>query len=88
MSPTLNVVIFGILGFGLLWSIVNDLRTGKSTTRRMTFNIRKNPAGFYFVVFCKSVFVCLAIVGILNALGLIGNPVIWMRQNWPFLAPS
>jgi hypothetical protein len=87
MSPTLIAVFFAVLGFVSLWSIMNDLGTGLASGRRSTIDIRENPGGFYLVVFCKAAFVCFAVAVILNALGLIGDPFVWMRRTLPFLMP-
>jgi hypothetical protein len=87
MSPTLIAAFFAVLGFVSLWSIMNDLGTGNASTRGSTINVREKPGGFYLVVFCKAAFFCFAIAVVLHALGLIGDPFVWMRQTFPFLMP-
>jgi hypothetical protein len=86
MSPFLTVAFFEILGLISLWSMIGDLRSGSTTNRGMTIDAKENPGGFYLVMLCKAGFVCFAIV-LLNALGLIGDPLVWMRQTLPFLMP-
>lgn len=87
MSPFLTAAFFEILGLISLWSMIGDLRSGSTTNRGMTIDAKENPGGFCLVMLCKAGFVCFAIAVLLNALGLIGDPLVWMRQNLPFLMP-
>jgi hypothetical protein len=87
MSPFLTGAFFEIIGLWSLWSMIGDLRTGNTTNRNMTIDVKENPGGFYLVMACKAAFVCFAVAVLLNSLGLIGDPFVWMRQNLPFLMP-
>ena len=87
MSSTLIAAFFEILGLFSFWSLVSDLRTASTTNRGTTIDVRDNPGGFYFIQLCKAGFVCFAIAVMLNSLGLIGDPFVWMRQTLPFLMP-
>ena len=87
MSPILRTLFFAALGFFSLWSLMKDLGAGSTTNRGMTINVSENPGGFYLTMFCKAAFVCFAIAVILNALGLIGDPFVWLAQTFPFLMP-
>jgi hypothetical protein len=88
MSPILITGFFLVLGLYSLWALVNDLRTGIATSRNTTVDVHENPGGFYLLVFIKAAFVCFAAAVVLNAFGLIGDPLVWMRQNLPFLMPK
>jgi hypothetical protein len=85
MSPILRAAFFEIVGVLSFFSIVKDLTAGNTTNRRMTIDARENPGGFYLVMLCKAGFVCFAVAVILNALGLIGDPFVWVQQTFPFL---
>ena len=87
MLPTLVTLFFAALGFASLWSLMKDLGAGSTTNRGITFTARENPGGFYLTMFCKAGFVSFAIAVVLHALGLIGDPVVWMHANLPFLMP-
>lgn len=87
MSPLLRALFFEVMGLYSAWSIVQDIKAGASTNRGMTIEAKDNPGGFYLIQFVKTCFVCFAIAVLLNTLGLIGDPYIWLKQNLPFLAP-
>jgi hypothetical protein len=87
MPPILITGFFLVLGLYSLWALANELRTGIATGRRSTIDVRENPGGFCLLIFIKAAFVCFAVAVLLNALGLIGDPFVWMRQNLPFLMP-
>ena len=87
MSPTLVTGLFLLAALYSAWAMVNDLRTGTTRNRNSTIDVRDNPGGFYLSIFVKAAFMCFAIAVVLHALGLIGDPFLWMRQNLPFLMP-
>ena len=43
------------------------------------------PGGFYFVQIAKAGVVCFAAATLLHGLGLIGDPVTWIHETFPFL---
>ena len=73
------------LGAYALWSIVTDVRAGSTTNRSTTIELRDNPGGFYFVQIWKAAVVVFAAATLLHGLGLIGDPVSWIHQTFPFL---
>lgn len=73
------------LGAFALWSIVTDIRAGSTTNRSTTIEVKDNPGGFYFVQIAKAVVVCFAAATLLHGLGLIGDPVTWIHETFPFL---
>ncbi len=88
MPLTLGTAVFAIAGLVALWSVASDIRSGKAATTKPAWTIdrQENPGGFWFTVLCKAAFVGFAIALLLHALGLIGDPVAWIRQTFPFLA--
>jgi hypothetical protein len=73
------------LGAFALWSIFTDFKAGSTTNRGMTIELKENPGGFYFVQVWKAAVVCFAAATLLHGLGLIGDPVTWIHQTFPFL---
>jgi hypothetical protein len=51
-------------------------------------DVRELPGLFYLRIFIKVFVICLAIAVLLHALGLIGDPFVWMRAYLPFLMPK
>jgi hypothetical protein len=88
MSPVLRDAFFAAVGLFSLWSLTKDLATGNAQGRRMIINVDENPGGFYLVVFCKVAFVCFAVAVILHALGVLGDPYVFIAQHLPFVLPS
>lgn len=85
MPLTLNLVAIEIAGLIALWTVVNDLRTGKAaTTKTWTVDFAHNPVGFCLLVAFKIAFVAFAAAMLLHALGLIGDPVAALKQALPF----
>ena len=80
MSPTLRAIFFEGLGFAALWSIIQNLSTGIWRNRGFTIDVRENPGRFYLIMFWQAGFVGFAIAIILHALGLIGDPFVWMED--------
>jgi hypothetical protein len=80
---------FLFIGLYSLWGLANDLRTGVAVNRNRDsgIDVRENPGGFYLRVFVKAAFVCFATAVVLHAIGLIGDPFVWMRHYLPFLMP-
>jgi uncharacterized membrane protein YjgN (DUF898 family) len=87
MPPIMTTGLFLVLGLYSAWAMVNDLRTGTTTNRNTTIDVRDNPGGFYLMLFIKVAFISFSIAVVLNAFGLIGDPFLWMRQTFPFLMP-
>jgi hypothetical protein len=88
MSLLLRAAFFEVLGLYSLFSIVTDLRTGNARSRGLTVSVKENPGWFYLVVLCKAAFVAFAFAVLLNLLGLIDDPFIWMSRNLTFLMPK
>ncbi len=88
MPLTLGTAVFAIAGLIALWSVANDIGSGKAATTKPAWTIDRdeNPGGFWFTVLCKAAFVGFAIAVLLHALGLIGDPVVWIQQTFPFFA--
>lgn len=85
MPSLLYTALFEALGAVALWTMVTDIRAGSTTNRGMTINVRENPGGFYLVMFAKGAFACFAAATLLHTLGLIGDPVAWVHETFPFL---
>jgi len=86
LSLTLNLVAIEIAGLIALWSVANDLRTGKAaTSKAWTVDLADNRTGYLLLVACKIGFVSFAAAKLLHAVGLIGDPVAALKLAWPFL---
>ena len=81
----LYTALFEAFGVVALWTMVTDIRAGSTTNRGTTIDARENPGGFYLVMFAKGAFACFAAAMLLHSLGLIGDPVTWIHQTFPFL---
>jgi hypothetical protein len=85
-----NAVIAGFFlctGLYSLASLVGDLRTGVAASRNRSLDAREYPGWFYLLVSTKAAFVGFTCAVVLHAFGLIGDPLVWMRQTLPFLMP-
>jgi hypothetical protein len=85
MPDMLYTAVFEALGAVALWTMVTDIRAGSTTNRGWTIEAKENPGGFYFLMFAKGAMGCFAGAILLHSLGLIGDPVIWIHQTFPFL---
>ena len=85
MAAWLYTGLIEALGALSLWSIFTDIRAGSTTNRDMTIDVKENRGGFYFVMIAKGGFVCFAAATLLHTLGLIGDPVTWIHETFPFL---
>jgi hypothetical protein len=88
MLPVLKTLFFAALGFCSLRSLMNDLGTGVAASKNSTINVKESPGAFYLIVFCKTAFVCFAVAVLLNAFGLISDPLVWAHTYLPFLMPK
>jgi hypothetical protein len=87
MPDTVIAGFFLCMGLYSLSSLVNDLRTGTASGRNRDVDVREYPGWFYLLIFTKTAFVSFAFAVVLHAFGLIGDPLLWMRQTLPFLLP-
>lgn len=85
MPSLLYTALFEALGAVALWTMVTDIRAGSTTNRGMTIDAKENPGGFYLVMFAKGALACFAATTLLHSLGLIGDPVTWIHETFPFL---
>lgn len=86
MSPFLRATFFEIAGVYSLFTIMRELRTGIiNNNRSYETSVRENPGGFYLTIICNAGFVVFAGAVVLHAIGLIGDPFVWIKQTFPFL---
>jgi hypothetical protein len=89
MSDNAIAGFFMCLGIYIAVSLVGDLRTGIIVDSRWgDVDVRELPGLFYLRIFIKVFVIGLAIAVLLHALGLIGDPFVWMRAYLPFLMPK
>jgi hypothetical protein len=87
VSDTVITGFFLFMGLFSLASLVGDLRTGVATGRNRNVDVHEYPGWFYLLVLTKTAFAGFAFAVVLRAFGLIGDPMVWMRQTLPFLMP-
>jgi hypothetical protein len=85
MSPTIQAIIFGILGLAAIWGIRKNIMTGTATSRGWTCTIDDNPIGFGLIVCFRAVVVGVAIAEIMYAFGLCADPIKTIQHALPFL---
>ena len=85
MSPTIQAIIFEILGLAAIWGIRKDIVTGAATSRGCTCTIDDNPIGFCLIVGFRAVVVGVAIAEIMYAFGLCADPIKTIQHAFPFL---
>ena len=85
MPPAVNAAVFLMLGLAAIWGIRKNVMTGTASSRGWTCTIDDNPIGFCLIVSMKGAVVGFAIAEILYGLGLIGDPIVWIRQALPLL---
>ncbi len=86
MSPLLRAAFFEAIGIWSAFHIWKNLRTGIIDSKRgRTIDRRENPGGFYLTTLANVLFVCFAIAVLLNALELIGDPFVWIKQTFSFM---
>jgi len=86
MSPLLRAAFFEALGLWSLFNVWKNLRTGIIDNKRgWTIDRRDNPGGFDLTTLANMLFVIFAIAVLLNALGLIGDPFVWIKQAFAFM---
>ncbi len=86
MSPLLRAAFFEALGLWALFNVWKNLRTGIIDNKRgWVIDRRDNPGGFYLYTLANVLFVCFAFAVLLNALGLIGDPFVWVKQTFAFM---
>jgi len=86
MSPLLRAAFFEVIGIWSAFQIWKNLRTGIIDNKRgWTIDRRDNPGGFYLYTLANVLFVIFAIAVLLNALGLIGDPFVWIKQTLWFM---
>jgi hypothetical protein len=87
MSDTVVAGFFLFMGLYSLASLASDLRTGVAAGRNRSVDVHEYPGWFYLLVLTKTAFAGFAFAVVLHAFGLIGDPMVWMRQTLPFLLP-
>jgi hypothetical protein len=85
MSPTIQAIIFGILGLAAIWGIRKNIMTGAATSRGWTCTIDDNPIGFCLIVCFRAAVVGFAIAEIMYAFGLCADPIKTIQHMFPFL---
>lgn len=86
MPPFLRAAIFEALGLWALFNLWKNLKTGIVDNKRgWVIDRRDNPGGFYLTTLVNVLFAGFAIAVLLNALGLIGDPFLWLKQAFWFM---
>jgi hypothetical protein len=85
MSPTIQAIIFGLLGLAAIWGIRKNIMTGTAISRGWTCTIDDNPIGFGLIVCFRAVVVGVAIAEIMYAFGLCADPNKTIQHALSFL---
>ena len=85
MSPTIQAIIFGLLGLAAIWGIRKNIMTGTATSRGWTCTIDDDPIGFGLIVCFRAVVVGVALAEITHAFGLCADPIKTIQHALPFL---
>jgi hypothetical protein len=79
MPPWFIALVFTLLGIVAAWAIRNSLSSGIAGNGLYRFDVNTNPLGFAAIIAGKAFVIVFAIVEILHALGLTGDPRLMPR---------
>ncbi|MBR2118314.1 MAG: hypothetical protein V4458_11440 [Pseudomonadota bacterium] len=66
------------------WFIVGEIVSGQTSTKaKSSISRADNPGGFWLTIMIKAAFVVFAVAVLLHALGLTGDPIVWLRETFP-----
>ena len=81
MRETVIVGLCGLIALLVVWSLIRARKTGRISSRVWTFQVDKNPTGFWFVVFCDVLILAGCLWFALYTLGAIGSPSIQLPTS-------
>jgi hypothetical protein len=77
------IAILAIAALAGAWFIAGEISAGVVTSRNSTVSRADNPASFWTRIAIKALFVVFALAVLLNALGLTGDPMMFVHTTFP-----
>jgi len=82
--PLLAVTVLCAAAFLGAWFIFGEIVSGQTSTKaKSSISRAENPGGFWLTIMIKAAFVVFVVAVLLNASGLTGDPLVWLRETFP-----
>ena len=65
------------------WFIIGEIVSGQASAKAGSFNRADEPGAYWLAILTKVAFVVFAVAVLLNALGLTGDPYVWLHGTFP-----